>query len=62
MTFPRFPEPLRAEDFPAHLRDNTLVQHLLSLSPEDEAALARLAAEDAAEDERTAEEIVASVK
>lgn len=62
MSTPRYPEPLHAEDVPAHLRDNTLVRHLLALTPEDEAGLAALAREDAADDERTAAEILASVK
>lgn len=62
MNVPRYPEPLHEDDVPASLRGNTLVRHLLSLTPEDEAALAKLAAEDAAEDEHTAAEIVSSVR
>lgn len=60
MSVPRYPAPLRDEDVPAHLRDNPLVRHLLSLSPEEERELAALAADDAADDERVAAEIVAS--
>ena len=62
MSVPRYPTPLHKGDVPAHLRDNPLVRHLLALSPEEEREHAALAADDAAEDERVAAEIVASVR
>lgn len=48
-----YPLPLDASRVPEHLRQNPLIQHLLTVSPEQEAMFDALARQDASSDGET---------
>lgn len=59
---PRSPAPIDPSGVPERLRDNPIVQHLMVLTPDEEALYETLARSDAAEDQRSAALLLAEAK